>query len=202
MVRCSVWLMLVCMMLASGCRTVQRNELYLQTSGGQLGSTRLDQQFDQVWYARLPDGNYELAFVANDTGIGDDEDAIEHRLYVCTFWYPQPGRSAVEKTQTNARLVYMIRAGKRVWGYEGMGFVSLGEVGKGALVGFERTARGQIESSALRLKRSRGDVRDRFGPCELTGAFEASKDRAKVVEILHEIEQELGAYGRGFEGQQ
>lgn len=171
---------------------------------------RYGERFDRVSYAVNAYRNWDFVFEIPPTTIllevpGPDSAAtsgpapppVETRmsqlLHVQVFWQPQPGRTAIESTQTNATLLYCLFTGDDVIAYEGAGFVFFEQTWDG------RGLQGRIESSDLVPTRFVNAPTDLFGPCRLEGTFRAEEDRGHVVAVLRELRSRLAAAARPVE---
>ncbi len=162
-------------------------------------SDHFSQAFDPGAFAIDAQDRYEIVFERRDSvgpslGDGPSESnsdgelpvALSQFIHVRVFWWPRPGSTFAERTQTNANIVYGLRRGADVISYEGAGFVSF------TMSRDEKTITGAIESATLGPGRSAGRPSDYFGPCHLNGTFTARADRRRVVSVLHEIVRRLG----------
>jgi hypothetical protein len=107
-------------------------------------------------------------------------------ILIDVFWRPQPGRTFVESSQTNANIIYCLTTGPNSITYEGAGFVSFAESRDG------RSIVGRIESAALYPARFANAPADLFGPCRMTGQFEAQRDAAKIHSLRRDVRRRLG----------
>ncbi len=123
---------------------------------------------------------------ASDEATG--EEAVELRQFVSitVFWRPRPGKTFVERTQTNAVISYCLLRGDHVISYEGAGFVYFSMSRDGASIS------GSVESSTLNPTRSAGQPDDYFGPCHLSGDFRARLDKRQVVSVYRRMRRILG----------
>lgn len=165
------------------------------------------ESFETGYFFVAADHNWSLAFeiapnyvLPDDPPTGDapaDDDQqdtatpcvpvrMSQTLLIEVFWRAQPGRTHAESSQTNANIQYCLTAGKEIISYEGAGFVSFKRSRDG------RTLTGLVESSSLYPVRTVGAPVDLFGPCRLSGTFEARENRARVVAIQQGIRMKLG----------
>ncbi len=172
---------------------------------------RYGERFDRVSYAVNAQRNWDFVFeilpttvrvespdvASSATGGTAPTAAVETQmsqmLHVQVFWQPQPGRTAIESTQTNATLLYCLFTGDDVIAYEGAGFVFFEKTWNG------RGLQGRIESSDLVPTRFVNAPTDLFGPCRLEGTFTAQEDRGHVVAVVRELRRRLASAARPAE---
>lgn len=147
------------------------------------------------------DGNYHIVFEIPPTLIqpelSDESDSSEHPqtalpvwasqfIHIEVFWRARPGTTYAESTQTNANILYCVITGEDAISYEGAGFVYVALSRDGNRLG------GTLESSTLFPARFAKDPRDLFGPCRVTGTFQATRDRREVVTVQRTLRRLLG----------
>jgi len=152
-------------------------------------------------FTRNADGNYQIVFEIPPTLIhsqaSDEAEPGEHPrnalpiwasqfIHIEVFWRPLPGTTYAESTQTNANILYCVVTGEDAISYEGAGFAYLDLSRDG------KHLRGTLESSTLFPARMAKNPQDLFGPCRVTGTFEAVQDRRKVTRVQRTLRRRLG----------
>lgn len=147
------------------------------------------------------DGNYHIVFEIPPTLIqpelSDDSDSSTHPqqalpvwasqfIHIEIFWRALPGTTYAERTQTNANILYCVITGDDAISYEGSGFAYLDLSRDGKRLG------GTLESSTLFPARFAKAPRDLFGPCRVTGSFQATRDRREVATVQRTLRRLLG----------
>ncbi len=162
----------------------------------------LTEQFDGGGsYSLNADGNYHIVFEIPPTLIhpqaSDESDPSDHPprslpvwasqfIHIEVFWRAVPGTTYAERTQTNANILYCVITGDDAISYEGAGFAYLDLSRDG------KHLRGTLESSTLFPARFAEDPRDLFGPCRVTGTFQATRDRREVATVKRTLRRLLG----------
>lgn len=146
-------------------------------------------------------GNYQIVFEIPPALIQpespDEADPSEHPrralpvwasqfIHIEVFWRPLPGTTYAERTQTNANILYCVVTGDDAISYEGAGFVYLKLSRDGEHLS------GALESSTLFPARIAKSPRDLFGPCRVTGTFQAVQDRRAVATVQQTLRRLLG----------
>lgn len=154
---------------------------------------RHDESLPADHAASLPDAEDSPApyEAAGEEAVGQEalgEEAVELRQFVSitVLWRPRPGKTFVERTQTNAVISYCLLRGDHVISYEGGGFVYFSMSRDGTSIS------GSVESSTLNPTRSAGQTDDYFGPCHLSGDFRARLDKRQVVSVYRRMRRILG----------
>ena len=147
------------------------------------------------------DGNYHIVFEIPPTLIqpqaSDECNPSEHPqkalpvwasqfIHIEVFWRALPGKTYADRTQTNANILYCVITGDDAISYEGAGFAYLDLSRDG------KRLRGTLESSTLFPARFAKAPRDLFGPCRITGTFQAVYDRREAAKVQRTLRRLLG----------
>jgi hypothetical protein len=116
-------------------------------------------------------------------------DAPTQAAVIRMFWMPKAGATPIAESATNASVHYCIFAGadkpRPVGVYSGAGFF----YPKSDLGG--ANLKGQLWEASLQLADRSEDFRDLLGQSILRGQMTATKDEARVSELLHQLNVEV-----------
>ncbi len=138
--------------------------------------------FSRVAFLVNPSGLLELGMRVEQPSKMDPTQMITQLIYLKEVWKPQPGRTAVEKTQVNVQVEYAILTPPTGVRYDGAGFV-FAKIAKDT-----RTVSGQIESGRLAPSFRMGNAAMPFGPARFTGTFRAANNPGEVMEIARQLD--------------
>lgn len=146
--------------------------------------------FDECYYTIDPSGNLDL--VARRHTRTDDPDVgeITQIVLLRTVYRNVPGAMASDRTMINSVVTYAILGPDGGACYEGAGFVYFREKPR------REKLIGELELSTVRPHRRVGKPTIIFDRAELTGSFEATEDRRKVVHIINELRRVFGEMPR------
>jgi hypothetical protein len=138
--------------------------------------------FSRVAFLVDPSGLLELGMRVEQPSKLDPTQTITQLIYMKEVWKPQPGRTAIEKTQINVQVQYAILTPPTGVRYDGAGFV-YATIAKDA-----KTVTGQIESGRLAPSYRMANAAMPFGPARFTGTFRAVNNPGEVMEIARQLE--------------
>lgn len=160
--------------------------LHIESYKGGAAGSRLTETFDECVYTSDDRGRWDIVFRSSRPSPSDAEGVLTQIFHARIFWQPIPGKTFVERTQTNAILCYALLDVGRAVSYDGAGFVSFSPDRSGDRI------RGQIESGTLGRRRGSNETEDPLGPCLVMGEFVARRDAGTVVDALKLLRQRLG----------
>jgi len=142
------------------------------------------EEFPEAYYDLDAHGNLNLVLrrQGNETGDGGN---IAQIVRVRSVWRPVPNRSVSHRTQINAVMTYYVVGGRVGDTFEGAGAVFF-QVIEGDVL------EGSIDHAVLRAKRQLSAGEPLFPHAELSGKFQAVRDRRQVVRIVNELERQFG----------
>jgi hypothetical protein len=138
--------------------------------------------FNRVAFLVNPSGLLELGMRVEQPSKTDPTQTITQLVHIKEVWKPQPGRTAVEKTQVNVQVRYAILTPPTGVRYDGAGFVfSKSKEGS-------KNIAGEIESGRLAPTYQMADAAIPFGPARISGPFRAVNNPAEVIEIARQMD--------------
>ena len=161
----------------------------------------LSEHFNRGSFLINAENNYEIVFEIPPASISSSQPAATDQngnfaeaepvwmsqfIHIEVFWRPRPGTTYAESTQTNANILYCIATGDGAISYEGAGFVYLDLSRDGQRLS------GTLESSTLYPARFTKAPTDLFGPCRMTGTFQALRGRPEVARVQQILRRLLG----------
>lgn len=174
---------------AVGCRS---REVRFQVTNFDVAGDKEEffEAFDECYYTIDPSGNLDLVARrhtrTDDPGVGE----ITQIVLIRTVYRNVPGAMASDSTMINSVITYTILGPDGGACYEGAGFVYFREKPRsGKLVG-------ELELSTVRPHRRVGKPTIIFDRAELTGSFEATENRRKVIHIVNELRRVFGEMPR------
>jgi hypothetical protein len=175
--------------LAAGCQPY-RTRFEITDYRDVAPPARYFEDFDECFYALDADGTLDVVARRVGASLPDSNAGTTQVLHVRRIWPAIPGMTHVERTQINARVSYWIVGASGGIGFEGGGFITCNENHAGDVL------TGQLELSALTPTRRVEPAPELFQQAEVTGAFRARRDKARVVRILNELERTFGPLPR------
>lgn len=174
------------LLAATGCGPVP-NRLYVETFPDGATPQRYRTDFAESWFARAPDGGFDILLRSNQPSELDPRQHTEQIIHAHAFWAPVLGTTRAEPSMINATLRFIILTPPTGVGYGGAGFLTFKIDSKG------ETLEGTIESGELVPKQVAGGARQPFGPARVSGRIVATENRRQVLRLLHEAERQLQA---------
>ena len=160
------------------------------TGQGEPGAdpVRLAGDFDAAYYSYQDENS--VTFVLLDGPEANPDQAAVLRL----FWRPRAGRTPLESTATNVTIQYLVFADRggnpddaEVGVYAGAGFLMPGQKPGPAKLSAE------VWDANLQLDTRSDQFRDLLGLATLTGSFTATRDEAKVNDLLNTLTRQVSA---------
>jgi hypothetical protein len=161
---------------------------------------QFEKTFTQAYATRTDDGDYDIVLVDDPldevTPSSGDKPLqptpvrpMRHLVHIHVMWTPMIGDRGDQPSDTNAAINWY------VWGnasgderdmmhYGGAGFVKI--------YAGDDSADFKITNASLKLKSSRGNMKDPVGVATLNGRFTAPLNKARVKELLAQLGQDAG----------
>ena len=145
------------------------------------------QEFSDAYIGKTAEGNTEVLLA------GGSANGIRQIMQVKVLWRPQPGTKQGHPSYTNAGLHWYViddsnPGSSDVLEYTGAGFVSLSDTAGGTQVTIRNATLKPVASDKPTLN-------DPVGPAKLTGTFTATRSKARVRELLSEVENATRSEG-------
>ena len=147
---------------------------------------RYRETFDEGYYDVDGHGNVSIVLRRSASGETGPELTATQVVHIRSLWRPIPGRTTAHRTQINGTVSYLIVSGQTGATFEGAGSVFFKENRK------RDKLTGTLDLALLQPKRSFGTGSPLFKRAELKGKFRATRDPARVVRIVNEMNQLFG----------
>ncbi len=171
------------LVLLIGCsQKVTRFDVVDYAASGE--SQRYVQTFDECYFCADAHDNVDI--VARVSTTNDDGVPTTQVVHLRTFWITRPGTTNAERSMINATVGYLIVGGATGATFEGSGFLTFHVNRKG-----DRMT-GELERSMLTPQRRLGAADRLFERAELSGTFAATRNKARVVEMTHDLRRRFG----------
>jgi hypothetical protein len=141
--------------------------------------------FSQAAYRASAGGLLEMVLETESPSSVDPTQTIRQVVYLKTMWYPQPGRTYVEATQIDARMLYAILTPPTGIRCDGSAMLTYKWNNAGKVI------KAHIESGTLVPKYRMGDAVEPFGPARFTGEVTLYEDAGQVVKTLQFLETQF-----------
>lgn len=170
--------------LLSGCAaSPPRMELTTFDAAGK--PERHHAHFSRAGYRATPGGFLEIAMEAENPSSIDPTQTIRQIIYVRTFWYPQPGRTAVEASQIDAMMMYALLTPPTGIRCDGSAMLTYKWNNE------HKTIDVYIESGTLAPRYRMGNAVEPFGPSRFVGRAIVHEDAAQVVQARQFLETQF-----------
>ena len=171
--------------LVSGCSTAAcRFEIVDHRAGD--GDRRYTETFDEAYYDLDGRGNVDIVLRRRQASEAEPADSITQVIHIRSVWRPIPGQTVAGKTQINGCVSYIIVGGRSGATFEGAGSVFFSEnEAKGTLTG-------TLDQASLRPVRRLAGGSSLFERAELSGAFQAHRDKRNTARIINEMNRLFG----------
>jgi hypothetical protein len=177
------------LVLAAGCG-VHTTKFFIDDHRGGVPAARYYEEFPECYYSL--DAHNHVDIVARRQSRGDRPDSppVVQVVHIRRVWAAVPGQTLAEQSMINATVSYFIVGPEGGASFEGGGFVTFEENRE------ETGIAGQLESSSLTPQRQAGLGSDLFERISVTGTFQATRDKRRVVRLLNETRRLFGPMPR------
>ena len=149
-------------------------------------ATPISPRFGQSYY--YYDRDQDLYFVMRSTGTdAATGKAVDQVATIRVFWRPRGGVTTLNPSAVNATIRYVIMTPDAIGMYEGAGFVRL-ESKTG-----DSRFQARVMDGDLRLTQASTSFVDTLGRAHINGAFTATYDDVKAMDMLRDSQREFFA---------